>query len=191
MAHPPSSANQHTMGPKCWISQIIKDSEAEIANTDEIMLFTWNPNPKRMKTLYLDDTEDVDYASMWIDMIKVLRALHRCSNLYVIIPEVSDNGKLHCHGWFRMSDKTKWLKSVCGTIARKGFIKVERMKSLKALKEYYKKSLKVTATLLPKNITVFSSMNTYEVFNYIRRKEQIILDDVKVPTSLMDYIMDI
>lgn len=153
---------------------IIADCEDDIEiGTDRIFLFTWNPKPA-----FYEKTDkfknEFEYEHNWKKMLHYLRHINRCSKKYCILPELSDTGKLHAHGWFIMSDSIKWKKSVYNTIASQGFVKVNKCNSLKAM-YYYKKDLSETIEFIPHKLIICSHLTLKHVLEFIT-KEKVMLD---------------
>lgn len=98
-------------------------------DTNRLYWITWNPKP----VYYINQPNGFNrktctYDDDWIRMLDLLMTINRASKYYCITPEVSDNGKLHCHGWFVMTDKIKWIKSVYPTLYRNGMIRTRHCK---------------------------------------------------------------
>jgi len=129
------------------------DAEEEIDFTyDTVYLFTWNPKDK-----FFPDGNN--YVMKWDTMLcRVIKHLTRCMSKFCIIPEVSDNGRLHCHGWFVIKDKVKWNKSVRQIIARHGFMKMNRLRATAGF-DYYKKDMDTLSGYLPGRQTVITKAN--------------------------------
>ncbi len=66
------------------------------------------------------------------DKLKIAKWLNRFSDHYIIVPEFSDNGRLHYHGLFNMCDKIKYYKSKYSIDKEIGFVKVERINDFKS-----------------------------------------------------------
>lgn len=104
---------------------LAKICEEEIDySLDYIQTFTWSVRPKQLRIWGGDS-----YESQWKCMVLQLQIIKRCCDKYVILPEISDDGRLHCHGWFNVSDKIKYFKQFLPTMRRYGFIDVRKMKS--------------------------------------------------------------
>jgi len=105
------------------------------------ILITWNPSDRMVG-------DDSDYDSKWRNMIgRYLKCFKRCSSEFCFVPEISDMGRLHMHGWFRLKDKIKWVKSVIPLLKRNGRLKVAIMRSKNAL-YYYRKEFNITSGML-------------------------------------------
>ena len=44
-------------------------------------------------------------------VLKYLKYLRRHAGYFCVVPEISDVGRLHCHGWFVISDKIKMAQT--------------------------------------------------------------------------------
>ena len=80
-------------------------------------------------------------------VLKYLKYLRRACRIFCVVPEISDVGRLHCHGWFVISDKIKWHKQVLHKFTRNGRFKMNEMRCTKALC-YYVKDIEITQGIL-------------------------------------------
>jgi len=139
--------------------EIALDAESQLDYSyDEVYLFTWNPKDK-----FFPDGDN--YPLKWDTMlVRVIKHLNRCMSKFCIVPEVSDQGRLHVHGWFVISDKIKWNKSVRPKIQRHGFMKMNRLKHVNGF-GYYKKDMNSLGGYLPGRITVITKWNLKEALS--------------------------
>lgn len=137
------------------LDNLFHEREVQIfTKKTEVHVFTWNPSPKVFP-------DDLEYKQKWEFMIrKCLKTFRRCMSYYMCIPEISDQGRLHCHGWFVIDDKIKWIKSVLPLLKRNGFIKFNKAKTIKAC-EYSMKDLEETFGIIP-DANVFCNLNSYQ-----------------------------
>lgn len=110
-----------------------------------VYLITWNPRPNFYQ---YDKLGQNDYIAQWIKMMTVLKKLTRVSKCFCIVPEISDEGKLHCHGWFHMTDRIKWLKSVKRAFQYNGFMKINKLNTAIEKIDYYYKDIETTKDVL-------------------------------------------
>lgn len=159
----------------------IEDAEDDLRNcTDVVYLITWNPNRKVA-------CETSTQVMKWESMIcKVLKHLERCCKIFNVVAEVSDQGRLHCHGYIVISDKIKWHKSVLPLMKSHGFMKMNKMKSHKAL-YYYKKDLEVTRALMPGTPICFNHINARRIIRDIRIKYLINEDVTPRKLNILDF----
>ena len=147
--------------------EIIAKACKDIHYDNPVYLFTWNPKPSFYQ---YDKLGNNDYKCQWVKMITVLKHINRCSKCYCLVPEISDEGKLHVHGWFRLDDKTKWLKSVKNTITNNGFIKINKLHTPIEKIDYYYKELVQTKEMLNEMMFVLTHFTLkeilYEIFRY-------------------------
>lgn len=168
------------------LKEIIDLACSDIHYDNKVYMFTWNPKP----TFYqYDKYGDNDYKSQWVKMITVLKHIDRCSNCYCIVPEISDDGKLHVHGWFRLDDKVKWLKSVKRGITNNGFIKLNRLYVAIEKIDYYYKELDETREILNDLMFVLTPFTMKEVLRRILRYQAELLRGVD--KSLHKYKYDL
>lgn len=146
-----------------------------------IYLFTWNPKDSFAQC---DDP-----TSKWDTMIcRILKHFKRCMSYYAIVPEFSDQGRLHCHGWFIIKDKIKWVKSVLPLVKRSGFMKMNKMRSSKAF-EYMKKELEETQSILHDSLLPFTHNTHDKILQQMFIKYNIIDDPEKVKSrNIYDYL---
>lgn len=128
---------------------LIKSAETDCCDlclARDVFLITWNPKPRFYNYDHLGEN---DYNLQWETMLKVLMKVSRCSSIFCIIPEVSDQGKLHCHGWFNRTDKRKYYKSFLPSLKRNGLVKINKCRTLSEdVFKYYKKDVDNTFDLL-------------------------------------------
>lgn len=151
---------------------LIRSAEADCCDlcmASDVLLITWNPKPRFYNYDHLGEN---DYNLQWETMLKVLLKITRCSSLYCIIPEVSDQGKLHCHGWFNITDKRKYYKSFLPSLKRNGLVKINRCRTLKdEVFKYYRKDVDTTFQLLTDfNYPVLSHDTVYSVKHDIAQR---------------------
>lgn len=85
----------------------------------------------------------------WEQRRLIHRLLQRCSKEFKMIPEFSDNGHLHWHGYLYLHDTHKWFMQVLPTISKRiGFIKVVPVREMQKWLEYCCKDLQQTSDLL-------------------------------------------
>lgn len=102
-----------------------KSSWKDIEDYDKVYLITWNPKPRFYNYSIFGEN---DYNVQWRTMLKVLLEANRCCSRFAFVPEISDEGKLHMHGWFVVSDRIKYHKSFLPSLNRGGFIKKSKAK---------------------------------------------------------------
>lgn len=150
------------------------------------VMYAFTCNPKAQFYEHVDGVDKYDpcYQHNWKKMISVLKHLNRCCSKYLIIPETSETGKLHCHGWFVMKDSIKWKKSVKGILEKQlGFIKINKVTDNNAFlkKSYYSKDLEETLTLIGDHkLMLLGHLTCKNVLEYIS-KQKIVLEDMEVP----------
>jgi len=115
-------------------------AQGDISEDDKLQLFTFNPNLKKFKGL--DDKQ------IFCTCLRhIFRYVPTCWSNYAIVAEWSDVGKLHYHGWFIMSDKIKWTKSVNKKFTTYGFLKINLAKCKDKVLKYYRKDAKDSAEI--------------------------------------------
>ena len=132
----------------------------------------------------------LNYEKNWKKMITVLRHLRRCCSKYLIIPEVSDAGKLHCHGWICIKDKIKWKKSVRRSIAKHGFIKELKIHNNSSFftRSYYSKEIEESISLMIDfNIILFGHLNEAELLRYLRIKDILLAKECHPQLDITHY----
>lgn len=127
-----------TASELCWICE--EDLDYSV---DSVYLFTLNCSKK----LCSDATP---HRLKWETMIVlILKKFHRCMKYYCVMPEISLQGRLHCHGWFVIKDNIKWQRGVLPTMksyAPYG-VKITKLKNVNGFK-YYKKDILDTQEIL-------------------------------------------
>lgn len=110
-----------------------------------VYFFTWNPNDKKICA--------DDYNNKWMTMItKCLKYFNSCMLYYCVVPEVSDAGRLHCHGWFIIKDKIKWVKRVKPLLEQNGRFKMSKQKVKGEGFYYYKKDIEETSGIVRRDL---------------------------------------
>lgn len=111
---------------------LYKDAWENIEEMDDVIFITWNPKPRFYPcTEERDGLISINYNVQWLMMLQKLVLVDRCCRNYGIVAEVSDTGKLHCHGFLVLKDKIKYNKQFLPTLQRNGFVKVTVAKSHK------------------------------------------------------------
>lgn len=129
---------------------------------DTVYLFTWNPNKKLMP-------DNDQYLLKWETMIcKILKQFTRCMKWYCIMPEVSDMGRVHCHGWFVIGDKIKWLKSIKPTLQMHGHCKFNKLRHVNGF-NYYVKDIDVASNYFS-DYYPYCHYNNEDIIKKIRQK---------------------
>lgn len=128
-----------------------------IDEMDDVVLFTWNPNDYFMKGTR-------NYNDQWLKMTAILSKFKRCARNYAFVAEVSPTGRLHCHGFYVLQDKVKFVKGVIPHLKANGFIYVNPAKShdMKAFK-YHLEDLNDTVRFIEDFPVVFTK-DTYDIF---------------------------
>lgn len=81
--------------------------------------FTWSPNPSRFHAK--------TFRKQWQQMIGAgLQFIPRCSHAFSLIPEITIDGRLHCHGFILITDYVKWHKSVLPRLRSWGFVCIKQ-----------------------------------------------------------------
>ena len=147
--------------------EIVEIACEQLHYDNKVYMFTWNPKPTFYEYRKLGNN---DYISQWVLMISVLKEFSRCSDMYCFIPEISDEGKLHVHGWFMLSDKLKWLKSVRPLLRKNGFMKINRLHTKIEKIDYYYKEIDETKDILNQYFYVLTHFTIGEILREVRQK---------------------
>lgn len=160
-------------------------SQSAFADIDESMIgtlyyITWNPR----NSVYAHvpngyDPQSQTYDVSWHNMISYLKLIRRCSDCFCILPEISDAGKLHCHGWFNMKDKIKWVKSVYPTLYRHGMIRIKKVKEIRDdFDDYMHEDLNETLNYIRDPTPMcLTHESLSDIIEYLRRKKIILYDE--------------
>lgn len=146
--------------------EIIELSIFDICYDNTVYLFTWNPKPVFYQ---YDKLGNNDYISQWLKMLSVLKGFSRVSKHFVIVPEISDEGKLHVHGWFSLDDRVKWLKSVKKSICVNGFMKINKLHTQIEKIDYYYKDIDITRDVLGDMFQVVTELTLSDCLSEARR----------------------
>lgn len=113
-------------------------------DNNKVYLITWNPRPRFYN---YDEGGHNDFDLQWWTMCDTLFKSIRCLAHFAFVPEVSEQGKLHMHGFFTIRDKRKYNRSFLPTLRKNGFIKIAKVKVIKwKTFKYHVKDLKSKAT---------------------------------------------
>lgn len=148
---------------------------------DKLIAFTWSPDPQRFHSK--------NVKCQWRQMIGAgLRGLFRCAKHICVVPEITIDGRLHCHGWFILHDKVKWFREILPRMKGWGFVCI-KLKVDKEWLEYCIKDLEITAEII--DVCVPYCNNTKDEYDIKVRKIRKALKDVKVKprTSIVQYFM--
>lgn len=133
----------------------------DIEEYDKVLLITWNPRPR----FYNYDLHgENDYNMQWRTMLDKLQWANRCLSRYAFVAEISDDGKLHMHGFMVVSDRIKYNKSFLPSLRVNGFIKVSKANSKmwKTFK-YHVKDLSATSAYITDSLYVLTHENREDV----------------------------
>lgn len=149
------------------IYEDIEEAEGSIETNDTVYFITWNPNNKFNRPV----RKSKEYNTQWCEMIcKKLRHLRRCCKKYCIIPEISDAGRLHCHGWIVIHDKIKWIKSVKPKIEKGGYMKMTKQKYKSKGFKYYKEDIVDTFNIITDHTFPLTYDNQHVILKSYRTK---------------------
>lgn len=158
MALPPVFSDQHRQPYVSAWSDINFDE-------DTVWLITWNPKPKFYN---YDKYGENDYNMQWHTMIDALSKSIRCLLKFAFVPEVSEVGKLHMHGWYVIKDKVKYRKSFKRMLLRTGMVKESQVKYHEW--KTYKYHIKELKDITPQFVTNIRPLcYTHENRKYIER----------------------
>lgn len=143
----------------------------------KVYFFTWNP---KWGICYTKAQQQ----DKWDNMIMQLRFMHQCMYYYCIVPEISDTGRLHCHGWFIIKDKIKWLKSVLPRLSRLGKFRMNEQKKRGQGHYYYKKDLDIIGNFIEQYKIVLSHYTTEYIIQ--RMRQDVILQNKKKTNEPID-----
>lgn len=167
--------------------EIVDKACEDIHYDNKVYMFTWNPKPNFYQ---YDKLGNNDFKCQWVKMITVLKHINRCSNSYCLVPEISDEGKLHVHGWFRLDDKLKWLKSVKPMITRNGFMKINRLYVPIERIDYYYKELDETKGILNEMMYILTPFTIKEVLYGIMRYQMELVKGVDKSVAKYKYDLE-
>lgn len=154
-----SKAHPLTPPSRQEVFESIELAESTLSKDDIVFFVTWNPSPQKR---YYSDS--LLYDHKWDSMLtRVLLKLKHCCSKYCILPEITTNGRLHCHGWIVIDDLIKWKKSMVGTFKKEGFLKIDKQRYQKSGLDYYKKSIHETYNLLNPIWLVISHTREHEL----------------------------
>lgn len=134
----------------------------------DIWLITWNPKPCFYQ---YNPNRESNYDLQWKTMLDLILPRVRCLSNYALVPEISDAGKLHLHGFYQIKDKVKYHKSFLPSLKKNGFIKVNKVsKHQWKTYQYHIKDLEVTNDFITQ---VWPLVVTDETSNELNRDLQL------------------
>lgn len=163
----------------CYVDLYLAEKDMNFP-TNDIWLFTWNPR----------DTGAIltNHDQKWRYMLEAFHKFLRCMKQFAVVPELSDAGRLHAHGWFIIGDKVKWHKAVLPYFKALGMFKMNKMNSLQAL-YYYQKDLNETFNILTDDYFPFTHVNAKDIRKRILqiRKARDTYYNSKPKKDMLDY----
>lgn len=120
--------------------EYISKQESKVED-NPIIFFTWNPHPRY---------DGWTYERKWKFMYEILSHIRLSSEVYVFVPEITDQGRLHCHGWLVISNKVNWIRFQ-KYVRRYGFIKIPYARNKQKVFDYVRKDLETTIGVLTTN----------------------------------------
>jgi len=94
-----------------------------------VRMFTCAPNPRKRSNNQLTNYQN--------DLYNVFNHMRRCCDHFVVAPELTEEGNIHYHGWFQISDKIKYYKTFFPKIKKLGYCKFNKLKHTKSDWDYY------------------------------------------------------
>lgn len=121
------------------IRKIITEAESLVDEDDKIVFITCNPKSRH---------DDLSYKAKWKHMMRTIYMLKHVSYKFCIMPEISDKGRLHLHGWIVVNDKARWILAM-KQFRRLGISRFDDQKHKGKGLDYYKKDIETTMQILP------------------------------------------
>jgi len=112
-----------------------KVAEKEIKPGDEVILFTYSPNPNRK---YWSRDQMKNYK---IHIRNYFSQFPKCFKRFAMCPELNLQGNIHYHGWYVVKDHVKWLKHLLPSMKFGGFFKANKLVDKDKGLKYYTKDL--------------------------------------------------
>lgn len=113
-----------------------------VERDNTLHLITWNPKPKFYGYCLFGKN---DYDSQWDQMLSILLLCNRCLYNYSFVAEISEEGKLHVHGFYQVYDKVKYHRSFLPSLKKNGFVKHNKARSYdRKVIKYHKKDIRDT-----------------------------------------------
>lgn len=155
----------------------------EIEEYDKVMLITWNPKPRFYA---YDPYGDNNYPRQWNTMLEVLCEAYRTCSRFAFVPEISEDGKLHMHGWYVIKDRLKYHKSFLPSLRKNGFIKKSKARSheWKTFK-YHVKELEITREYLPDYESMVITHMNYMYFKKLVNLQRILNSEMEKNKKLV------
>lgn len=127
-----------------YFTSFAEEAESDIYNTDisdrKLKLITWTPDPSRYPT-----TKPHEQYKIILQLI--LLQSHKVFSTFALTPELNENGNIHIHGWFVLSDSVKFYKYYLPKMRGFGYVKVDKCIKREGL-TYYKKDIELMNELM-------------------------------------------
>lgn len=155
------------------------EAENDIYNTDQVILFTWSPDPKKYPSA--EPRKQYKFVICWL-----LANARKCMSTFSFVPELNLSGNVHIHGWYVVRDKISYYKWFLPRARQLGFVKVNLMQSKEAL-NYYRKEINDTVQILGDNLPIplthCNWMNYRKIYTKVKLKHK---TEYKL-NSVIDY----
>jgi len=145
---------------------------------DDIYLFTYCPAGMTITPKFAYVSHINEYFRRW----------RSCMLDFEVNPELTTQGNIHYHGFFKLKDKIKWHKSILPRMKRNGFIKINKVNSDfdKAI-EYSRKDNEMMSVLmkgLPVPFVLSSIPAIVKLNKQEKDKDKNVLDYFKSASSV-------
>lgn len=141
-----------------FLEQEKEKEEYTIEGEEGIHAFTLNPNPKKYKS-----TDPCEQYATLLQCLFKYKYLNACFEEYYFVPELTENGNVHIHGYYKIKDKVKYYRWFLPACKAWGFIKVKSKNIDDEWIEYVNKTIEEMKEIM-ENYPVPMTRKTLEVY---------------------------
>lgn len=113
------------------ITRAFEACERDCEDGQVIHAFTWNPNPARY------GTNDVD--KQYAKLLRIISKHSRCFHHFCFVPELTQQGNIHIHGFYTVIDPIKYHKGFLKSCKNFGHVVIKNTRVDDDWRKYVKK----------------------------------------------------
>lgn len=118
--------------------------EVDLSNT---IAFTWAPDPSK----YASTQPRKQYKAL---LSHILLSSFKYFDKFCFIPELTQAGNVHIHGWFILKDKIKYFKHFLPRCREFGFVYCKPMDSISWGKDYMTKDIETSIAVIGEDLPI-------------------------------------
>jgi len=148
-------------------AEIVREANHDLDPVYDILYaFTWSPDPNKYPT--------VKPRSQYKCLLRhCLLSAYKCFGKFVFVPELTNNGYVHIHGYYTIKDKVKLHKWFLPKCRQYGFVLI---KSKQINKEWYDdyitKDIASTNQILGDDLPIPLTHKNHEAYKFLWNKHR-------------------